>query len=472
MSRAPLADARAAALLRRMTEHPDAPRWNHAAGDRLDAADLAAVHTFADALAAGRGPRAHGVVPDRVLARLAGLRVAEPLDLSDWSRVPTTSREDLVLHPERWIPADADLARLIVYRTAGTTGHATLVPHHPRAAAAYQPLVAYALARHGAPFAPTPDAVACVNVGAQARTVTYPCTLAAWNGAGFAKINLSAAEWPREGAAARWLADMAPPLLTGDPLSFAELHRQEIPVRPVALLTTAVALAESVRRRLAARFGCPVIDWYSLTETGPIGYRCPRTDAGEPGEAEAGRTGRAGRERAAPADHPGFHVLPHDLHVEVLRADGTVADPGERGEITVSGGRNPFWPLVRYRTGDWGRLTYDPCPCGDPMPRILDLEGRAPVLFRAFDGRLVNPVDLARVLREHPLVQHELLQRPDRSLVLTVRALHGAALDEERLRAELAALLGPLPLALVHDPTLGDRGGKVLPWKGLALLEE
>ncbi|MFN7145494.1 MAG: hypothetical protein ACK4YP_17095 [Myxococcota bacterium] len=444
--RAPLADDRAAALLRRMTEHPDAPRWNHAAGDRLTADDLAAVRRFADALAEGRCPRAPGEVPDVVLARLAGLRVAEPLDVSDWARVPTTSREDLVLRPERWIPADADLTRLICYRTAGTTGHATLVPHHPRAAACYQPLVRYALSKHGVAFSPTPDAVACVNVGAQARTVTYPCTLAAWDGAGFAKINLSAAEWPRDGAAARWLADMAPPLLTGDPISFAELHRQRIPVRPAAMLTTAVGLAENVRRRLSEAFGCPVVDWYSLTETGPVGYRCP--------------------------EGPGFHVLPHDLHVEALRADGTIADPGERGEITVSGGRNPYWPLVRYRTGDWGRLDHTPCGCGDPMPRILDLEGRAPVLFRAEGGTLVNPVDLARTLREHPLVQHELCQHPDRSLVLTVRVLDGARLDEDRLRAELAALLGPLPLALVEDPTLGDRGGKVLPWKGLALLEE
>lgn len=428
-------------ILRRLTEHPDAPRWNHAAGDRLDEEDRAAVGAFGEALEGGRGVRAPGEPPPVVLARLAPW-----LGDRAWEELPTTSREDLVLRVEQLLPPDADLTRLIVYRTAGTTGHATLVPHHPRAAACYLPLVAHALARHGVRLAPTHDTVACINVGAQARTVTYPCLLSAWNGAGFAKINLRETEWPRPGSARRWLPDMAPALLTGDPISFAELARQDVPVRPAAMLTTAVALSEAVRARLAERFGCPVVDWYSLTETGPLAYRC---------------VGGAG-----------FHVLPHDVHVEVVGPDGRAVPPGERGEVTVSGGRNPYLPLRRYRTGDWARLAFEPCACGDPMPRLLELEGRAPVLFRAADGGLVNPVDLARVMREHPLVQHELEQRPDRSLRLRHRVLPGERLAADRLRAELAALLGPLPIELVEDPTLGERGEKVLPWKGLALLEE
>ena len=77
----------------------------------------------------------------------------------------------------------------------------------------------------------------------------------------------------------------------------------------------------------------------------------------------------------------------------------------------MTGGRNPFLPLLRYRTGDWGRLDDAPCACGDPMPRIVALEGRAPVLFRSAAGGSVNPVDVSGVLRAHPIVQHELVQQ-------------------------------------------------------------
>src|SRR5262249_33204979 len=160
-------------------------------------------------------------------------------------------------------------------------------------------------------------------------------------------------EWPREGSQRRYFEAFAPRLLTGDAISFAEMLRMDLPARPAALVTTSVAMSPALKARLASAYEAPVIDWYSLVETGPIGYGCPKGN--------------------------GFHVLPHDVHVEAVNPDGAPCAPGERGEIAVTGGRNPLFPLLRYRTGDFGRIAYDVCPCGDGMPRLLDLEGRAPV---------------------------------------------------------------------------------------------
>ena len=84
-----------------------------------------------------------------------------------------------------------------------------------------------------------------------------------------------------------------------------------------------------------------------MVETGPVGYSCPMGHS--------------------------YHLLPHDLHVEVMQADGQPAPTGQIGEITLSGGRNRFFPLFRYRTGDFGRLDFEPCPCGDPMPRFMSI---------------------------------------------------------------------------------------------------
>ncbi len=444
-------------MLRRLAEHPDAPRWNHAAGDRLTHDDLAALDRFREELRSLRSARSPGPPPPRILRRIASLaelvpsfrrRIPQGLDLGrDWEHIDTMSREDVAVSIVDLLPDDADLEQLLVYRTAGTTGHALLVPHAARAAASYQPLLEHAIERHGAHLSFDANTVACFLVGAQARTVTYPTVLSAWGGAGFAKLNLHPPEWPREGSAARYFADMAPRLLTGDPISFAEMLRQGIAARPVALVSTAVAMSVALREKLARAYACPVIDWYSLTETGPIGYLCRVTES--------------------------YHLLPHDLHIEALDEQGRPVAPAQRGEITVSGGRNPFLPLLRYRTGDYGALDHAPCPCGDPMPRIVGLEGRAPVLFRSHTGALVNPVDLSRILREFPFVQHELKQRADRSCELVARPLPSQVPDPAEVIAALRTVLGDVKLAVRFDPHLGDRAeGKVIPYQSELLLED
>jgi phenylacetate-CoA ligase len=431
------------AMLQRLREHPAAPRWNHRAGDRLQPADLEALDALRATLRSERRGLCAQPSPE-ILARVERWGVTVPrlrrlaVRPRDWSSVPTMSREDVALQLDSLVPDDADLERLLVYRTAGVTGHALLVPHDPLAVAAYIPLLEVALAAHGVDWQVDGETVAAFLVGAQARTVTYPTALSAWAGAGFAKLNLQAGEWPH--GPHRYFQDLQPRLLTGDPLSFAEVLRLDLQVQPRALVSTAVAMSEGLRRRLQQRFGVPVIDWYSLTEVGPIGYRCPQSDA--------------------------YHVVPHDLFVEVLAA------PGERGEIAVTGGRNPFLPLVRYRTGDYGRMDYHPCPCGDPMPRLVELEGRVPVVFRSADGRPVGTVDLSRLLRELPVVQHTFHQGHDGACTLVVRPLPGARLDVEQVRDSLASLLGAVPLTVTVDPDLGTRHGKVVPYSSDLLLED
>jgi phenylacetate-CoA ligase len=206
-------------------------------------------------------------------------------------------------------------------------------------------------------------------------------------------------------------------------------------------------MSDVLRARLSVRFDAPVIDWYSLTETGPIGYACPLGGGA-------------------------YHVLSHDLFVEVLGPTGVAVPEEVRGEIVVTGGRNPFLPLLRYRTGDWGRIERAPCACGDPMPRIVALDGRAPVVLRGSEGRRVNPVDVSAVLRAHPVVQHELVQRSDLSCELAVRSMQDAPVDLAVLERELRALFGGLPLEVRDAPTLGDRTGKVVSYRSDLPFEE
>ncbi len=454
--RSPLMTAAGDDMVRRLREHPDGPRFNYVTGDRLREEDLEPMARFREQLHEARGLRTNEP-PPWLVERIAKLRDRVPylrytiptgMNLArHWSELPTTSRRDLALRPWEFVPDDEPLDRLIIYRTAGTTGHPISVPHHPRAVRYYEPLLEFALAQYG--IRPHFDArsVACFLVGAQIRTYTYATVLYNWAGAGFAKLNLRPTEWPREASRQRYFDDLAPLFLTGDPISFAEMMRIGINSAPAALVTTSVALSPSLKSRLQERYHAPVIDWYSMVETGPIGYACPLGHS--------------------------YHLLPHDLHAEVLDPDGAPVGDGERGEIAVSGGRNVFIPLVRYRTGDYGRIDFSPCPCGDPMPRFLDLEGREPVLIRASDGTPVTTVDLSRLLREFPMLLHEFMQYTDLSCLLSVRPLPGVEVNCEAVATALRRVLGSVPLEIQIDPMLGDRTeGKATPYRSELLLED
>lgn len=454
IQRFPLASQNSLRLLRDMTGHAQAPRWNHVAGDRLSRDGLAAVHDFAERLQ--QRQQAPGV-PVWLLEWLKRNRDNIPLlrnhvsgeitGDADWQGIRTCSRAELALHPEWFVPDDADLEAMMVYRTAGTTGHALLVPHHPVAVACYQVMLSFALQRHDVITTFDDSRVACFLVGAQHNTVTYPSVLSAWNGAGFAKLNLHASAWHAEGDAQGYFNAFPPFFCTGDPISFATMLRQGIELHAAALVTTAVGMSRGLKHKLETAYRCPVIDWYSLTETGPLGYACP-------------------------AGH-GYHLVAHDIFVEVLDRDSQPCADGVLGEITVSGGRNPYVPLLRYRTGDWGRLDRMPCSCGDAAPRLVDLEGREPVLLRSCSGGVINPIDISRRLREFAIVQHQLTQHRDASVELILRPV-ASGLDHAAIRAVLAELFGSATsITIREDPELGDRGsGKVLPYRSEFWLED
>lgn len=407
--------------LDRIRQHPCAPRWTCAIGDHLLAEDLAAVVAFRAELS---GAQAAAQLPPPWLTRwVADRREQVPLwreripagfDFErDWAWLPTMCRADLAAAPERVVPLDADLERLIVYETSGTTGHALRVPHHPGAVAKLHVVGERALGWHGVKVQQGPDAVACMNLHAQAHLWVYPSVFTVWREAGFARLNLNPHAWAGGMShARRFIEELAPGFLAGDPASFAELLRQDIRARPLALLSTAVALPGALAKKLQERLGCPVMDWYSTTETGPIACSKP------------GGTGLA--------------VLPTDLHVELLDEHGFPVPEGQRGEVTVSGGRNPYLPLLRYRTGDHARFETQ---AGER--RLVDLEGRAAVLFRALDGSPINPVDVGRVLRhEFAVLQHEFLQRADGSCRATLRPVPGIPVSSDAVHAQLQALFG------------------------------
>ncbi len=434
-----------------ITQHPQAPKWNYVVGDRIEKQDIKLLDetrraVFKDRLESNDIPPApilEWIGKKREHVWLFQSHLPQGFDLErDWLYVPTMSREDLATRIEEVVPFDSDLSRLIVYDTSGTTGHAIVIPYHPQTLAQNHGLVEFVLSRYGIYPEFGPDMVSCLNVGGHNTTVVFPNVFSIWNQAGFAKVNLNRNDWNSKEQAQKFFTEMKPSFLTGEPLGFAEMINWNLEIRTAAMVSTSVTLSDDLKKALEAKYRCPIIDWYSLTETGPIAYSCP--------------------------EGHGMHIIPTDIFVEVLDDEGDPVSPGEIGDITVTGGRNPYVPLLRYKTGDHGGIDRSPCSCGDPTPRIIDFQGREIVLYRADDDSIVNPVDVGKIMRLHPFLQHEFIQRADGSCDLSIRPAKNAPVDKEGLIKELVRIFGKKTQIRIHmDPNLGQGvpGRKVFPYR-------
>lgn len=417
-------------LLRDLRQHPHAPVWNMACGDRLDRASFEALCAWKRRMEAGLPRWRPGEVPAWLDALCARVRSSVPWYREratnvDLFTIPTVRRTDLSQSPWAFVPDDHPLDDLLVFPTSGSTGAPFEVYSHPFAANATLPFLEVALARVGVRLEGGPGRVTLASVHAQLGTYTYPSLMSWLGGAGYVKINLHPGQWRDPADRVAFLDDLAPEVYLGDPYAFAALAELPLRARPRALVSSATTLTAGWRAALEEHFGCPVLDVYSLTEA-----RLLAVDWGE-----------------------GHTALSSDVYIEILDPERDVPMPaGERGEVVVSTANNPALPILRYRTGDFARLEH----LADRVV-LRELEGRPPVCLLAEDGAIVNTVDVSRALAPLEIVRFQLHQSADRALTLS---LEGAA-RPELARSALAALFGALPLEIRPFAASGDPGRKV-----------
>jgi phenylacetate-CoA ligase len=172
----------------------------------------------------------------------------------------------------------------------------------------------------------------------------------------------------------------------------AELAR----IRPHVIHLHSELLTESLRNQIRKAFGCDCFDDYSTFEFHHVAYEC-----------------RLHR----------YHLAADNVIVEFMRDGGVrpedarplgAAQPGEEGEILLTGLTNHAMPLFRYAIGDVGIPSDEICPCGRGFPTMKLIQGRVDDFVimpsgRRFSPRMINPVyeHLPGVM-EHVLVQEAL----------------------------------------------------------------
>jgi hypothetical protein len=316
------------------------------------------------------------------LAAVAPGTIRGPADLA---RLPRTTAADLTRAPERFLAVSQDeVARVVTLHTSGTTGPHKRVFYTVDDLVRIEEFFAHGMAALAAPGDPVaillpgerPDSVGVLLARALARSGKRPLLLgpleATSEGPGPSDASGSSGSSGAPGVAGppgnsgadhtparaveRILAEGAR-CVVGSPAHCNALAAtwaaRGLPrdVLRAALLCWDViplAVAENLRRA----FGCRVFRHWGMVETGLGGaVDCAETS--------------------------GMHLREADIFVEIAApATGAPLPDGEWGEITVTTLGRRGMPLVRYRTGDAGRILPGACACGLPLRRLDRVPGR------------------------------------------------------------------------------------------------
>lgn len=406
------------AMLEFLREHPRAPLYRNRSGNRLTAEEVERVRSLCTEVVDAPIDWTPAVPPSwlgdftaQCFAEVPHYRRLGPVPRR-FEDVEPVSRADFSADIAAFVPDSVPLERMINFRTSGTSGHPLLLPSHPAVAASYLAFHMRALRRVGITLQARRGEVGVVLLGMQRKCFTYTSVTPVLDEAGLAKINLHPDDWRDPSDRAAYVDALNPEVIAGDPISFAALLELPVNCRPRAILCTSMALLPALRAALEERFGCAVLDIYSMNEAGPIAV----FDAAE-----------------------GGHVLLQPrMFVEILDAAGNRVPPGTRAEVTLTGGFNFCLPLLRYRTGDFAALD-----CSSAVPVLREFSGRPPVRFRAANGEWLNNIEVTHALRDVPLPQWTMHQAADGAVIFKHSGARSCDAEVERV---LTSLLGPLPL--------------------------
>ena len=179
--------------------------------------------------------------------------------------------------------------------------------------------------------------------------------------------------------AARHIRDFEADCLVGVPGQIMRLARSRagraLPSgRVKAVLFSGDYVAAPLRAAVERSWGCSVFEHYGSTETGLGGAVQCRAFAG-------------------------LHIREADLLFEVVDSGtGRVLPLGQSGELVVTTLTRRGMPLIRYRTGDSGRLLPSPCACGSVLRCLDRVQGRMSDVVDLGAGRWLSMAQLDEIL--------------------------------------------------------------------------
>lgn len=366
----------------------------------------------------------------------------EPQDIrtpEDWARVPALTREEVATRRDDMLTLPPDSRHLKKMTTGGSTG-APLTTFRdlrlPTEALAWRMLGWWGLD-------PSCDGAYVWRMRVKPGIRLTLNELMWWP---TAKLRYDSSSMTEEGIEGfcRGFNRLAPPLLQGYTGAIEHVARyvkdQDLRVHsPEAIWVTSSPLSEKQRELIEAAFDAPVYDQYGSCERAHISAQC--------------------RERG------GLHIHHDSVCVEIVDHEARPVPTGTHGKILLTDLDNRVFPLIRYDSGDEGRLLPDPCPCGLTLPMMDKVAGRVSDNLTLPDGTVLAGAYLTTIFDDTPdaVLQFQVRQAADRSISVhfvenAARSESGSeiAMVEARLRERIG---GQVPLTMVsRDEIEHDRG--------------
>ena len=386
----------------------------------------------------------------------AGVAPADLRSLADLARFPFTTAADLSREPYRFLcVSQSRVERVFTLYSGGTSGEPKLVFFSRpdlEAIAAYMGAAMKSVAESGGisgdgfrVYILLPDG----KPQSQQRMLSKGVkTVAATPVAGDLSLNTE--------EQIKRIAEARPDILFG-PVS--RIHRMSLEASQASdlgrlgvriVFITSEYVPPAMRQRLEGLWRAEVFTHYGMTEMGWAG----------------------GVECSA---HHGLHFNEADLLLEVVDPDsGAVVAQGEEGELVLTTLNREAMPLVRYRTGDLGRLLAGSCTCGSTqLKRIGPLVRRKDALLPLPGGVQLHPSMLDDALFAVPDVldyRASLEGEGDRlRLALQVELLRsGAAAALVEAVSGIAAVRACIEAGSMATPRVETVGRGMLPPRGRA----
>lgn len=283
---------------------------------------------------------------------LAGFDGASVRSLDDFSRLPTITPDLLRTEPERLLCASQDeIARVVTLNSSGTTGTPKRVFHTAEDLEATTDFFSRGMANMLGAGETALVFLPGERPGGVGRLLDE--ALSRFGARAVACGPLEDAD-----AALDRCLDLGAACVVGSPahlnllaLAFARRGLDHGPVRSALLCWDTVP--DAVVRNVAGIPGCRPFRHWGMIETG-----------------------LGGAVECAPGS--GMHLREPDVYVEIADPDSGARVPdGEFGEMVVTTPLRRGMPLIRYRTGDVGRILAGECGCGSPLKRLDPLVRRA-----------------------------------------------------------------------------------------------
>lgn len=283
------------------------------------------------------------------------VRGADLGSLEAFSRLPVITPEQLRTNPDALLSVSRDaIERVVTLSSSGTTGEPKRIFHTADDLEATVDFFSWGMANMVEPGGTALVLLPGARPGGVGQLLDEALSRHGSRAVAFGELT------DAEAAVDRCLAEKAA-CLVGSPAHVNLLaHAWAARGLPKGVIRSALlcwdVIPDAVCESVAERLGCRVFRHWGMIETG-----------------------LGGAVECAPGS--GMHLRETDVYVEIVDPDtGALLPDGEFGDMVVTTPLKLGMPLIRYRTGDVGRILAGECGCGSPLRRL------DPLVRRRHDG--------------------------------------------------------------------------------------